>query len=119
MVFRKARNYAGFFILTPVSFNNVGFVWGVEYSLQDGRFLVQYQEFQIFIQVGLSTNSNEGENGWENVLGDDQSICFVLQFRGLFILPASEDRAEIAGFLEQRTWDEEFNPTGFYNAVAK
>ena len=43
--------------------NAVGFNRGVEFALQDGQLLAQYQDFQVFFQAGYSTYSDEGENG--------------------------------------------------------
>jgi len=40
----------------------------------------------------------------------NQSIYFVLQFLGWFILPITKNMVGVACFLEKKTWDEIFAP---------
>ena len=47
--------------------NRVGFYRGVEFALQDEQLLAQYQDFQVFLQVGWSTKNDEGDYGGVNV----------------------------------------------------
>ena len=73
-----------------------------ELSIRFGRdkFMVRYEEFQIFLQFGLFTNSNEGEKGWENVLEVEPSTNLEIKMDGTVQPTINWNKAGAAGLLE-------------------